>query len=766
MSLFARRCLAALLFALALPPPAAQAGAADEIFASGFEMPFAIPQSDAEAARFLNQATFGATPLQIAQLRGSGLDGWFVQQASAPATLSRPFLETLTLSENAAGLSMSQSHRVQRWVDTAVTAPDQLRQRVAWALGQIVVISDQDAGLTDEPIMVAEWNDLLVRNALGNFRTLLGETVRSPMMGRYLTHLRNRKFEITPMCRDRRVTATPSSPLVSCTSTAATNNGALPLIIAQYNLPSGGLVAPDENFAREIMQLFTIGLVERDADFSPVLDGMNQPVPTYNQLTVTTLSRVLTGLSYACSGPRTVAGQLIARSCNCTGTDCSFQTGNFFSTPPTLTINDETGLVHPDRYEPMICYPRYHDTGRDRSGFQLPGSPPVAPAGTTLEPGTTVPGGTPGPTKVVELGGVPALTLAEIDPGQPRGVAVNCDALGVGASAADKAECLNYCNDSIQLAVDMLFQDPNTATMIARQLIQRLVSSNPSPAYIERVATVFANNGSGVRGDLRAVVRAVLFDAEARLAPDAPGTSVDAGKPREPLLKMVQLWRSFGAVSGDSSADGYRRWARFASGCSSGTWPQCAYQQRPLGAPSVFNFYEPDYKVPGGIADLGLVSPEFQIINESSSILAANDIYNQLCTHRGTSTNHNCHGPLRAAPPTGMAHFPDAALDGLPGGNCGTACTAADDAALIEALNLRLMGGSMSGALGNLANPGDTALNTGMKGILLRLLQLGLVTNPPLVGGFVEAIPQNVRRREILYLLHLVAISPEYATQR
>src|SRR5690606_16003954 len=136
----------------------------------------------------------------------------------------------------------------------------------------------------------------------------------------------------------------------------------------------------------------------------------------------------------------------------------------------------------------------------------------------------------------------------------------------------------------------------------------------------ERVASVFANRGDGLRGDLRYTVRAVLLDPEARRMPGTAGTTVDAGKPREPLLKMIQLWRSFGAVSADTAANGYRRWARFTGGCSSSSWPQCAYQQRPLGSPSVFNFYEPDFRVPGDIADLGLVSPEFQIINESSAI--------------------------------------------------------------------------------------------------------------------------------------------------
>jgi len=765
------RFVSALLLAVLLAPLSdVQAGSVDVVFDDSFERPFDFVESDAEAARFLNQASYGATMGSIAQVRNSSLQGWIQQQTALAPTLSRPFLETLTVSENAAGNTLDQGYRVQRWIDTAVTAPDQLRQRVAWALGQMVVVSDEDAGLSQEPVMVAEWNDLLVRNALGNFRTLLGQTVRSPMMGRYLTHLRNRKFEITPRCYDQRPplnddtnVGTPGLEYHDCTQSDATNNNTLPVRIARYNLPSGGLIAPDENFAREIMQLFTIGLIVRHPDFSPDVSNIDpatgNPFPTYNQLTVTTLSRVLTGLSYACSGNRTVAGQLISRVCNCTGSDCSFVTGNFFSTPPSLTINTEDGLVHPDRYEPMICYPRYHDTGRDRNGFQYPGVPPTNPPGATVElaAGQSIPGGTPGANKTVELNNSPLLTLSEVDPGLARAAATHCDLLSAASPAADKAKCLNYCDSGVDSAINLLFNEPNTAVMISRQLIQRLVSSNPSPEYIERVTNVFVNNGVGVRGDLTAVVTAVLMDAEARQPFATPGAAVDAGKPREPFLKMIQLWRTFGAISGDNTANGYRRWGRRI--CAGGTWPQCAYSQRPLGAPSVFNFYEPDYQVPGDIAGLGLVSPEFQIINESSSILTANDLYEQLCTGRGSGSNNNCHGPLRAALPTASAYFPDAVLDSL-AGVCGTTCTASDDAALIEVLNTRLFGGAMTGALGDLANPANLAGNTGMKGKLFRLLRVALT------GTFGEALAQNTRRREVLYLLHLVAISPEYATQR
>lgn len=740
-------------------------GAADHahgFFVDSFETPFQVPVNDAEAARFLNQATFGATPNTISQVRSTGLDPWISQQAALAPTLARPFLESIVPAENAAGRSLSQEYRVQHWVNTAVNAPDQLRQKVAWALGQMIVVSDQDAGLSDEPIMMAEWNDLLVRNALGNFRTLLGEVVRSPMMGRYLTHLRNRKFEITPRCRNQRNPA--STATVACNSNDATisNNQTVDPIIVEYQLPNGGLIAPDENFAREIMQLFTIGLIERDLDFSPLPDAAN-PRATYNQTTITTLSRVLTGLSYACSGNRQVAGRDLTRNCGCTGTDCSFNTGNYFSTPGSLTINNQGGIVHPDRYEPMICYPRYHDIGRDLMGFQLPGfefpeTQPNDPAGASIQlnPGQVIPGGTPGSAKNLEIAGAFTLQITEVSPGQPRTTAVNCQNVNIGSSAELKATCLNYCNNSLESAIDMLFLEPNTAAMVARHLIQRLVTSNPSPQYIERVANVFVNNGQGVRGDLRAVVRAVLMDGDARRpVADLP---LNAGKPREPLLKMVQLWRSIGAVSGDTRTAGFRRWARYANGCGGGSWPQCAYLQRPLGAPSVFNFYEPDYKAPGDIADLGLVSPEFQIINESTSVAAANDMYTQLCSGRGGG--NDCHQPLTTTPPTDRAYFPNAALDGLPGGACGTTCTATDDVNLIEAINVRLLGGTMSGVLGNPSAPADSNANTGLKGLLLRFLQLGLT------GAMGETVAQETRRREILYVLHLVAVSPEFATQR
>lgn len=758
----------ALLAGLALSAGSVHSQA---VFSDSFERPFNIPKTQAEAARFLNQATFGASSAGIDAVRTTSLDSWIAQQQGLTPTLSRPFLEQVTVNENNAGTDLSQTHRVHRWFDVAVNAPDQLRQRVAWSLGQIIVVSDQDAGLSGEPMMMAEWNDLLVRNALGNFRTLLGEVARSPMMGRYLTHLRNRKFEITPRCYDQRPplnddtfagngTTIDERDYHSCTSSDATNNNTVEPIIAAYQLPSSGLIAPDENFARELMQLFTIGLFVRDRDFS-LLPNDTNPQTTYEQKTITELSRVLSGLSYACSGTRTVAGQTITRNCGCTGTDCSFVTGNFFSTPGSLSINGRGGLVHPDRYEPMICYPRYHDTGRDRTGFQFPGdntSSPNNPVGALVQiaPGLSIPGGTPAAEKQLIIAGVNIPFQGEVSPGQSRNNAARCDELGVNSDQSLKNACVTYCNESVDQALNMLFNETNTAVLVSRQLIQRLVTSNPTPQYIDRITRVFENNGSGVRGDLAAVVRAILIDVEARTEPSNAAGLVDRGKPREPLLKLVHLWRAFGATSGDTRADGYRRWGNFNCGSVGGTWPECVYQQRPLGAPTVFNFYEPDFRAPGNIATLGLFSPELQIVSETTAVTAANDLFLQLCS--GRSGSNNCSAALSATPPNNRAYFPDSAIDEL-AGVCGTNCTATDDEALIEKVNLRLYGGSMSGTLGDPNDPNSVA-NTGMKAVLFKLLRTGIT------GTLGESNAQNTRRREALYVLHLAAIAPEFNTQR
>lgn len=717
---------------------AAPAHAQDTIFGDSYELAFDTPASNAEAARFLNQASFGATPADIALVRQIGVSGWINQQIAHPTvTLSRNWLEryamTLTTGE------VSQDDRIQRWYQVAVTAPDQLRQKMAWALSQIVVTSDRDATLEGEEVMMAEWNDLLVRNALGNYRDLLVQATYSPMMGIYLTTLRNRKFELV-----RQTGA--GGVLIGYT---AGNNG----------------VQPDENYAREIQQLFSIGLLLRNNDFSlvdgdPTTPGV-QPVPTYDEDTISELARVFTGLGYNCTGNRTIPGTSVTinRNCapsggSCPASDptlCRFSNaGTLFGGTPPRQPDPQRGLLHPDFYEPMVCYPRYNDNGRDTSGAALPDpdSPPFP-----------LPAGAPGPDKTILINGTAPLVIGpSVLPG--TSTPLNCHATGnpPTLTQAQREACVAYCEGNINAAVDRLFNHPNTPPMVARQLIQRLVTSNPSPAYIARVADAFIDNGQGVRGDLRAVVRAVFFDIEARRPASDPAQPVDFGKPREPMLKLVQIWRNYGYVSGDTAnlpdgQPGRRRWGP--------NNPQDAFQQRPLGAPSVFNFYEPDYRAPGLITTRDLYSPEFQIIHEVSTVTASNELYARICAGYGGGGN-NCSGGTAigigiANSPTDRAFLPSATIDAFP------TTSTTDPVALanvIEFHNERMLGGTMTGTL----NPGNSCfqgVGTGTKGVLYFLLRCagGLST----ITGGTEA---ERNRRRHLYLMHLIAISPDFNVQR
>jgi uncharacterized protein (DUF1800 family) len=731
---FARWCLAlAGLAYLVLPTPALAQGS-DVIFGSStddtasFEDPFYIARTENDVIRFLNQATFGARPADIASVRAAPFSNWLEGQFAVAPTLSRAFLETYFASQGGGigdGDGGENAERLHRWFEVAVRAPDQVRQKMAYALSQMVVISDRDAFLQNEAIMMAEWNDILVRNALGNYRDLIREATLSPMMGYYLTTVRNRKFELNRVLTGGVLTGY-----------TAGNNG----------------VQPDENYAREIMQLFTIGLLQRNRDFSVVSAG-GTPVTTYDEDTISTLARVFTGLSHNCSGTRNVAGIVLSRNCGpnntaCTGIACRFtNAATLFNAQnlPRDPAQNSRQLVHPDWYEPMVCYPRYHDNGLDTSGALLPN-----------DDGTFVlPAGTPTAVKSVQINGTSTLTInPSRDP--VSSIPINCHLTGNNVPAATQQACVDYCNNNINAAVDLLFNHPNTAAMVARNLIQRLVTANPTPQYIDRVAAVFENNGAGVRGDLRAVARAILLDADARRPSEQQ--PVNAGKPREPMLKLVQIWRAFDAISGDTGLlpngqPGRRRWGPTA--------PQDTFAQRPLGAPSVFNFYEPDYQQPGGeIASegldgnpgSGLFSPEFQIINEVSTISTSNELFTRICSGYGGSSN-NCSGGFTL--PTDRAYIPPGALDALP----------TDPVQLIDYLNVRLMGGTMSGT----TNPAGACPNkgTGMKGALLEAWSCSPATGQPSIEGLASGTNAQERaRRRALYMIHLVAISPEFGVQR
>lgn len=603
------------------------------------------PTSNKSAARFLTQASFGPTPTDVASVRSLGYAAWIDAQMAVPPTLQRPTIEQQIAAQVLIDPRNAQFYRVyrqERWFNSALYAPDQLRQRVAFALSQILVLSEVGA-LDNNTIGVAEYNDILLRNAFGNYRTLLRDVSLSPMMGTFLTHLRNQKTDWT-----------------------VNDRGEL----------QPGLIQPDENYAREAMQLFSIGLVERNRDFSPILSN-GTPVPTYTQDLVTATARVLTGLSYSCSGPASVSGVIINRNCGtATGTAANFSSNLFFSTPGRYAAaGNVTALAHPDTYAPMVCYPRFSDTGRSATPANSYAILPAPNDSKTLLAGITV---NPSP--------------------------VACHA---STPASDRQACLNYCNTQLDTLFDTLFLHPNVAPMMARQLIQRLTTSNPSPGYIERVAAVFEDDGSGTRGNLGAMVKAILLDAEAR----APVPANDFGKLREPILRLTAILRAFGVQNGLNGSTGLS------------TAERGGLSQAPLRADSVFNFYAPDYQQPGEIADAGLFSPEFQILNESTFISMSDEFWRRILSGYNTSSPTT----TSFATPGNTSYLAPTTIDAIPSAH----------AALVEELNQRMLYGAMSEV---------------MRGKLVALLNNDMASAD--------------HRRKVLSLIHLIAISSEFAVQQ
>lgn len=411
--------------------------------------------SEAEAARFLRQASFGPTEADIDTVIAMEYEAWIDAQLATPATSQLQILNRLGAPDDVAG----HDDRVEAWIESAMTGPDQLRQRVAFALSEIMVVSQQSA-LFNQPYGAAWYYDLLLNNAFGNFRTLMEEVTLSPAMGVYLSMLGNQK----------------PNPALN--------------------------IRPDENYARELMQLFTIGLVELNQDGTEKLDAQMRPIPTYSQDIIEGFAHVYTGWTF--------------------GGSPSFVQPSF------------------DFQQPMQAFANFHDTGAKMVLNNM-----TIPAGQTPEQDLT-------------------------------------DAL------------------------ENIFAHPNVAPFISRQLIQKLVTSNPSPAYVERIANVFDDNGAGVRGDLGAVVKAMLLDDEAR----DPADAEEDGKVIEPVIRLMSLWRAFDATPRNG------RW----------NFPVLAIVtgQAPLQARSVFNFFQPGYAPPGEIKQQGLVAPEMEIVDELSVALRYN----------------------------------------------------------------------------------------------------------------------------------------------
>jgi uncharacterized protein (DUF1800 family) len=499
---------------------------------------YAHPASDEDAARFLLQAQFSASDAEIAAVRRKGYSTWLQEQFAAPATTTG--FDWL----NARGYAAISSTNFfdatypgdyMIW-NQLMTSGDAVRKRVALALSEFFVVSLSGLDFSWRSHAIAAWWDMLVSNAFGNYRKLLEDVTLNPAMGYYLNTKGNLK-ENTATSR-----------------------------------------APDENYGREVMQLFTLGLYQLDMDGSEKRDASGNKLESYTQSDITHIARIFTGWDFD-------------------------QTQNVNTVEP---VSNRTIRNTVFTRIPMRLTPANHSTL----------------SATFL--GTTVPANTNG-----EAG--------------------------------------------LKIALDTLFNHPNVGPFFGRQMIQRLVTSSPSPAYVARVAGAFNNNGAGVRGDLQAVFAAVLFDDEAR---SPVGLSQNGfGKLREPMLRMVQWGRTFGIASARGS---------WKMGDTSN--PATQLGQSPLRSPSVFNFFRPGYVPPStALSASQTPAPEFQLVSESSVGGYLNAMQNVI--RNGIHVN---------AP-----DLPQNASNATNGYDITAAYTAElalvlDPAALVRRLNLLLCAGQMS----------------------------------------------------------------------
>ena len=532
----------------------------------GGNTPPPAPISKTEAFRFLNQATYGATETEVQRLIGlgnasTGYARWIDEQMAQPASLQLPAVQAAfaNLTNPAQMIGTLNADRQEIWFRNSIRGPDQLRQRVAFALSEIMVVSQQSA-LQNMPYALADYYDLLARDAFGDFRQLMQDVTLHPAMGVYLNMLGNQKPD-------------------------AANN-----------------IRPDENYARELLQLFTVGLVELNADGMVRKGTDGVPLPTYDQSVIEGFANVFTGWNYAGSttfaqARRTLANQIV----------------------------------------PMQAYPEQHSPLAKKL-LQYPGATkPNLPAGQS-----------------------PQQDLAD--------------------------------------ALDNIFNHPNVGPFISKQLIQKLVTSNPSPEYVARVTAKFNNDGTGKRGNLAAVVKAILLDAEAR----PPTVAAATGKVKEPLLRLAQLWRAYGA----QAANGQYRIGNI----------NAVFGQGPLQSPSVFNFFSPFYAPPGEIVDQGLVAPELQIATEYLNTTVTNTFFNVIFFWNSTV-------PGLAANAIVMDFSQEVALAG-------------DSEALVNRIAEKLLGSTISPALKAEAK------------------------------AAVERVPATSAGQRVSEAMYLIATSPEYVVQR
>jgi len=495
-----------------------------------------------DAARFLDQATFGATDADIRHLSMIGYQAWLDEQFNTPVNPLEPAVEQALIVNNPSCASNDVTCNAALFVQNnqdeslfqdafwqhALTSNDELRQREVYALTQLFVISSNNTtSIENMPRGEANYLDVLGADAFGNFRQLLEDVTLSPMMGQFLSMLHNDKGNAT--------------------------------------------TDPDENYAREVMQLFTIGLWQLNDDGSQKLDGSGNPIATYSNTDVQGLAKVFTGFSWNVPGDNS----------DDVWTNCCIY----------------VGPGHGEDLLPMQTFPSHHSQlEKQFLGVDIP------------------------------------------------------------AGSADPAA-------DLKIALDTLFNHPNLPSFFSKQMIQHMVTSNPSPAYINRVAQVFKDDGTGVRGNLQAVMTAILMDPEAR---DTAGdvANPEFGKVREALIRYTEWARAFTAQS---------RTGSYNVGTTED--PIYGLGEMTLRSPSVFNWFAPGYVPPNtSIATAGLGAPEMQMTNVSSVVGYINYMQNAI---GATAT---------AGPDMFSSYATEMSLAATPD-------------QLMDRINLMLMGGQMSSTL-------------------------------------------------------------------
>jgi uncharacterized protein (DUF1800 family) len=535
--------------------------------------------SPADTIRFLEQSTFGPTSDLIAHIQQISFEAFLNEQAAAPMAdypelpfwpQTRPTTCTGDCQRDNYTLYQLQQH----FFANALSGQDQLRQRVAFALGQILVTSAVDVPL---PSWMRGYQQLLYAEAFGNFRQLLYDVTLNPAMGRFLNMVNNR-------CQ------TPTPP--------------------DANVCRNGLKSqPNENYAREILQLFSIGTFVLNPDGTRQVDGSGNPISTYDQNTVEQFAKVFTGwvLAPALPGPPDVGGTV------------------------------------PNYRDPMVV----HKDSQGREDYHDRGPK-------TLLNGVQLPGG-------------------------------------------------QSTDQDLNAAIDNIAGHPNVAPFISKQLIQHLVTSNPSPGYVQRIATVFTGNSTSPT-QLFEVVRAILLDDEARGDSKDPSTLPSYGKLREPVQFLTNVLRAFNAQS-DGVLDSLN-----VGGSAIGS---ADMSQDVFNAPSVFSFYPPTARVPG---EQGVLGPQFALFSSLTSLRRSNFV------------NRVIFSTIPAAPPNRPTGTSIDLSSWTP--------LASNPDQLVDALNMLLLHGTISDDM------------------------RGEVTD------VVASIPSSNPRLRVQSAIYLIATSSQYQVQR